>query len=73
MGKPKYTIEYLRDRILKSGWNLRELPIRTGGSDSAEIRAWKMIAVKGDRSVQLEGKTLEIAIESICKTLGLIG
>lgn len=69
----KHTIEQLRERITKSGWTLKELPIRTGGSNSAQIRAWKMIAIKGDRSLTLEGKTLDLAMESVCKTLGLIG
>jgi hypothetical protein len=68
----KHTVDELRERITKSGWLLRELPIRTGGSGSAEIRAWKMIAIKGERSLTLEGKTLDVAMESVCKTLGLI-
>lgn len=69
----KFTIDQLRERANKSGWTIRELPIRTGGSGNAEIRAWKMIAIKGDRSLTLEGKTLEQGLENVCKALGLIG
>ena len=67
-----YTTEELRDKIKKSGWLLKELPIRTGGPTSGQVRSWKMIAIKGDRSLTLEGKTIDNAIESVCKTLGLI-
>lgn len=69
----RHTTEEMRTKITKSGWVLRELPIRTGGSQSAEIRAWKMIAIRGDRSLTLEGKTLDLALEAVCKTLGIIG
>lgn len=69
----KHTVEELRAKIEKNGWTLKELPIRTGGSESAEIRAWKMIAIRGDRSLTLEGKTLENAITAMSKALGIIG
>jgi len=67
----KQNAEDLRDKIARSGWSLRELPIRKANSN--EIRAWKMIAVKKDRSLILEGTSLQLALEAVCKNLGLIG
>lgn len=65
----QYTMDEMRDKIHGSGWTIRELPIRSGDSS---IRSWKMIAIKGDRSITLEGKTLENALKSTCEMLGLI-
>ena len=67
-----HTTDELRAKIQASGWMLRELPIRTGGSGSAEIRAWKMIAIKGERSLTLGGASLDEAMLTMAKTLGVV-
>lgn len=65
-----HNIDELRTKIHTAGWALRELPIRRGGS--ADIRAWKMIAIKGERSLTLDGLTLNEAVFNMAKTLGLV-
>ncbi len=66
------TTDDLRERLKKLGWLMRELPIRTGGRDSAEVASYKLIAVKGDKSIILGGKTLHEAMSNMCKTLGAL-
>lgn len=67
-----HTTDELRAKIKAAGWTLRELPIRTGGLGSAQILSWKIIAIKGDRDLTLGGKTLDEAIFSMARTLGLV-
>lgn len=67
-----YTVDDLRTRLNKLGWTIRELPIRTGGAGSAEILSYKLIAVKGDKSVTCGGKTLEEGMKTLCRTLGAL-
>lgn len=64
------TTDDMRERLKRLGWSLRELPVRTGGRDSAEIASYKLIAVKGDKSIILGGKNLHEAMTSMCRTLG---
>lgn len=66
------TTDDLRLRLQRLGWTLRELPVRTGGLDSAEILSYKLIAVKGDKSITLGGKTLHEAMSNMCRTLGAL-
>lgn len=67
-----YKVEELRNKIQGAGWTLKELPIRSGGPEGAKIRAWKMIAIKANRSIDLTGLTLDEAMTNVARTLGLI-
>lgn len=70
--KKMYTTDELRTKIHAAGWVLRELPIRGGGANVGEIRSYKMIAIKGERSLTLGGANLEEAMFSIARTLGVV-
>ena len=58
----------IRQRLDKQGWKLRELPIRSGDT----VARWKLIAVKYDKSYEVTEPTLQGALESMGKMLGVI-
>jgi hypothetical protein len=58
----------IRQRLDKQGWKLRELPIRSG----ATVARWKLVAMKADKSYEVTGTTLQSALESLGKILGVI-
>ena len=64
----------IRARIDKQGWKLREIPVRRTHPDSRkrEILLWKLIAVRGERSIETSGRTIDEAIKNIGMTLGVI-
>lgn len=64
----------IRARISTQGWKLREIPIKRNHPDAAQrtILQWKIIAVKGDKSIEVGGKTIDDAMKTIGKTLGVI-
>lgn len=66
------TTEDLRTRLHKQGWSIRELPVRTGGLANPSILSYKLIAIKGDKSVTVGGKDLEDAFTNLSRTLGTI-
>jgi len=61
------TVEDIRAKITFSGWKLSERPMRNG----VEVRGWKLIAEKGERSFTVEGETLLSAIQKMGKLLGV--
>lgn len=61
------TVEEIRMKIKKSGWKLSELPMRSGD----EIRKWKFIAEKGDKSFTIDGVTILDAMQNMGKLLGV--
>ena len=61
------TVEDIRNKIQKSGWKLSELPMRSGD----EIRRWKLIAEKKEKSFSIEGLTLLEAMQNMGKLLGV--
>lgn len=67
-----HTTDELRAKIKAAGWLLRERPIRTGGLGSATILSWKLIAIKGDRDITLGGKTIDEAVLTMSRTLGIV-
>ena len=58
----------IRQRLDKQGWKLRELPIKSG----ATVARWKLIAIKSDKSYEVTETTLQGALESMGKMLGVI-
>jgi hypothetical protein len=64
----------IRTRLSTLGWKLREIPIRRNSPDSNQrvVLLWKVIAVKGEKSVEVGGPTIDEAMKTIGKTLGVI-
>lgn len=60
-------INIFRERVNTLGWTCKELPIKKG----LTIRAWKVIALRGDKSMQVEGKSIEAAYQQIWALLGI--
>lgn len=64
----------IRTRITSQGWKLREIPIKRNHPDPTQRKViqWKMIAIKGDKSIELGGPTIDEAMKNIGITLGVI-
>lgn len=62
----------IRARIQSLGWNLREIPVRGHQDGQVCIKRWKLIALRGDRSCEVGGTTLDEALQSMGRTLGVI-
>jgi hypothetical protein len=64
----------IRNRISVQGWLLREVPVKRNHPDPAlrEVLQWKVTAVKGSKSIEVSGKTIDEAMKSIGQTLGVI-
>ena len=58
----------IRQRLNAQGWIIRELPIRRDQT----VARWKLVAIKGEKTVEVQGTTLESAFDIIGKTLGVI-
>ena len=72
--RKKVDINSIRARIKGLGWNLLEVPVKKSNPDPDKrtIMKWKLVAVKGQNSYEVTGTTLEEAMNSIGKTLGVI-
>ena len=64
----------IRTRIQSLGWHLHELPVRRNHPDSAErtIVNWKIVAVKGEKSIEVGGQTIDEAMKTMGTSLGVI-
>jgi hypothetical protein len=64
----------IRARLNGLGWKLMELPIRKSDPDANQrtVVQWKIIAVKGEQSIELRGPTLDEAMTNVGRTLGVI-
>jgi len=64
----------IRCRIKAQGWNLLELPVRKNHPDSRQqiIVRWKIIASRGDKSLEVGGLTIDEALKNVGETLGVI-
>ena len=64
----------VRQRLTAQGWQIRELPIRKNDPDPQKqiIARWKLVAIKGEKSYEISGATLEEAFDNLGKTLGVI-
>jgi hypothetical protein len=70
----KVDTEAIRARINTLGWKLREIPIKKSNPDPAlrTILQWKIVAVKGEKSIEVAGPNIDEAMKTIGKTLGVI-
>lgn len=64
----------IRNRLQSLGWNVMEHPIRTSSPDPKQRKVvrWKLIASRGDKSFQVEGKTIDEAMNNLGTNLGVI-
>lgn len=58
----------IRARLQTLGWRLVELPIRK----EQTVAQWKIVAVRGDKSYETYGPTLDEAMSAIGRNLGVI-
>lgn len=67
-------IDSIRARLKSQGWKLLEVPIKRSSPTSQEkvVAYWKVVAVRGDRSLEMGGETIEDALGKIGVTLGVI-
>lgn len=73
-GRRKVDTNTIRTRISNLGWDVKELPIRSkhAGAGPHEIIMWKLIAVRGERSLEISGKSLEEAMANLGQSMGVI-
>ena len=64
-------IDQVRSKINQMGWSLRELPVKSGGVNNVRISKWKLIAYRGDKSIQAENTDLHAAMMQMAKTLNI--
>ena len=64
----------IRTRIDSLGWRIREIPIRKSSPipEERQIVSYRLIAGRGDRSVEVSGPTIDEAFKTLGKTLGVI-
>ena len=61
-------IDSIRARLTGLGWQLHELPIKKQNT----VARWKVIASKGEKSLEAGGTTLEEAMNNVGQSLGVI-
>ena len=64
----------IKARINGLGWQIREIPVKRSSPNASErsILHYKIIVCKGERSLEVTGKSLNEAIETIGAQLGVI-
>jgi hypothetical protein len=64
----------IRARIQAQGWTIRELPIKRHSPNLEEriVMQWKLIAFRGEKSLEVGGKTIDEAMKNIGMALGVI-
>ena len=57
----------IRARLSSLGWAVKELPIREkhAGAGPHKVVMWKLIAIKGERSLEISGKSLDEAMTNL--------
>lgn len=70
----KMDTDSIKARILGLGWQIREIPVKKSSPDARErkILYYKVVALKGERSLEATGKTLDEAVGTIGAQLGVI-
>lgn len=64
----------IRARIKSLGWQVRELPIRKSSPIPEEriVASWKLIAARGEKTIEIGGGTIDEAFRNLGETLGAI-
>lgn len=64
----------IRTRITSQGWRVREIPIRKSSPDPNErlVVSYRLLAGRGDRSIEVSGPTIDEAFKTLGETLGVI-
>lgn len=67
-------ISTIKTRLANLGFQVKEIPIRRNHPDANErtVLHWKVIAIKGEQSYEMVGPSLDEAITSMGKSLGVI-
>lgn len=58
----------IRARLKGLGWQLLEVPIKKQN----KVARWKVVASRGEKSLEAGGDTLEEALNSVGRSLGVI-
>lgn len=66
--RKKLDSDKIKLRLHNLGWVVREIPVRK----QQTIAAWRLIAMRGDKSVDVSGKTIDESFNILGKTLGVI-
>lgn len=66
--RSKVDINSIRARLNGLGWQLLELPIKKQNI----VARWKVVASKGEKSLEAGGLSLEEAMNNVGKSLGVI-
>lgn len=72
--RQKVDTDKIKVRLTSLGWTIKELPIRQKHVEdkSHEITSWKLIAIRGEKSFDISGKTLDEAFNTLGQSLGVI-
>lgn len=64
----------IRTRITTQGWRLLEVPVKRSHPDPTQrvITRWKIVASRGNRSLEVGGATLDEAMRNVGQMLGVI-
>lgn len=64
----------IRARIKAQGWNLLEVPIKrnTPNKNERVVARWKVVASRGEKSLEVGGTTIDEALRNVGQTLGVI-
>jgi hypothetical protein len=67
-------INSIRARINGIGWKLREIPVRKSNIDPEKrtLQQWRLIASKGEKSIDVSAVTLDEAMKKMGINLGVI-
>lgn len=70
----KVDTQSIRARIGSLGWQVREIPIRKSSPVPEErlIASWRLIAARGERSIEVSGPNIDEAFKTLGVTLGVI-
>jgi hypothetical protein len=72
--KLKVDNESIRARINAQGWKLLEIPIKKNDPNNNKriVVRWKIVASKGEKSLEVGGSTIDEAMKNIGMALGVI-